>query len=342
LIEEVKFVKELIYAKDSLLTEYEIVNELEARYNTSFSNKDIVYLRLLLEIFGFYSVPKSVTGIYREANSVWIIKDNVNLSSLKIVIEAVYKTIQESVAPTTLFDLKVKLNKKRKRRIENEYIFYAIKMLKEVEQVADSSFQIKFEYLPSLADKVYRVLFEANKPLHTREIWREINHRLAKSGLPADANVRSLTAQLGLDSRFKPTGRSGIWSLAEWEHVQRATIVELMVEFFHLNQNRATVEEVYKYVHSKRQNVSKQSVSIYIQTKEFFIRVSRTEYELSAWGSKPYKGKQKLSAKEAERHTINELEVIFSEGQTKVMPLQQLLDELMKRTGLSGGSVYRR
>lgn len=342
LIEETKSLQQLLYTKDHLLTEYEIVDEFETRYEVSFSKDDIVYLRLLLEIFGFHPLPKSVTGINRDANPAWIIVGDVNTSKLRTAFGAVYKILQESVAPTTLFDLKVKLNKKRKKKIENEYISYAMKILKEVEQVTDNSFQIKFEYLPSFADKAYRIIFEANEPLHTRDIWREINHRLVKCGLPADANVRSITGQMVADARFEPTGRSGIWSLAEWEHIRRETIVELMIEFFHLKQSSATIDEVYEYVHSRRRDISNQSVFIYIQTKNQFVRVSKNEYELSAWGSKPFKGRRRLSTKETERRTNVELDTIFSQEQSEVMPLGQLVRELMNRTGLSQATVYKR
>lgn len=342
LIVEASAVQKLLFEKDDLLTEYEIFDEFESRYDTTFSNKDVVYLRLLLEVFGFNPLPKSIADIDRDVNPAWIAKEGINIAKLRIAVKAVFAILQESSAPTTLFDLKINLNKQRKKAIETKYIYYAVRILQSVERISESSFQIKFEYLSSIADKVFRIIFEAGKPLHINDIWREINHRLAKSGLATDASARSITNQLIADSRFKPTGRSGIWSLSEWEHIRRETIVELMIEFFHLRQKSATTDEVYEYVYSKRQDISKNSVVIYLQARENFVRISQDEYELSAWGSKSFEGKKRISVEEAERSTINELDAIFAKMQEKVMPLGELVRELMKRTNLSDGSVYRR
>ena len=146
-----------------------------------------------------------------------------------------------------------------------------------MQPIGEACYQVKFEYLPSISDKAFRVLHEANQPLHLRDISRQINHRLAKVGFPANVPVRSLQGQLVSDARFACIGRSGIWSLSDWVDVSRGSIVDLMKEFFHVKQASATADEVYQYVHSKRADVAKQSIVIYLSAQnDNFVRVSGT------------------------------------------------------------------
>jgi len=197
--------------------------------------------------------------------------------------------------------------------------------------------------LPSLADKAYRILREANETIGIRDIWRQVNHRLAQAGFPASVRKRSLHQQLVDDPRFEPVGHSGNWSLSEWEHVRRDTIVDLLQQFFHVKQTSATVHEVYEYVCSRRPDISKRSVTVYLSAqKDIFIKVSETEYELSAWGGKPYKPIKRPNAKERQKRLESEIKAIFADRQTASVPLRELVHELAVRTGIPTGTIYGR
>ena len=195
--------------------------------------------------------------------------------------------------------------------------------------------------MPSLADKAYRVLCEENQPLHFRGIWKDINHRLVKAGHPADARIRSITGQLSdkklAQGRFTNIGRGGYWGLSEWENVRNESIVELMKEFFHLNQSSATPKEVYEFVLSRRQDVSKHSIYVYLSTKKHgFIKVAEKQYELTAWGGKEHRTLRGLNTR---NKTMKAIRDIYTEKGIQSMPLSELVKELANRLGLAQPTI---
>ena len=191
-----------------------------------------------------------------------------------------------SVKPLTSSDLAIKVNRRRKKTISPYYIKLAAKISADIEIVGDDRYQIRFEKLSSLADKAYRVLYETGHPLHYREIWKGITHRMSKAGLMHEGNIRNMTIQLADEryakGRFGCIGRSGCWSLTEWENVCRDTIFDLIREFMYSRNSTATPKEIYVYVNSKRPGVSMGTIYMYLHTRrDIFARLGRNLYGLT-------------------------------------------------------------
>lgn len=341
LIDEANEFLKLIQSEGAILTEQQLIRIAEERYKFKISSQKLKNLRLLLSIFEFRPLPRKLTGTSREIVPAWVITDDVKTDPLFQATVAISKVIYSSALSISSFDLKIQVNSRRKKQIKSNYIDLAVKLLPEVERVDDGhSYQVKFEHLPSLADQAYRILYEADKSMHLRDIQRQINHLLAKAGTPANAQIRNIGNQLASDPRFKAIGRSGIWSLAEWEGVHRNTIIELMQEFFHIKQASATPNEIYEYVSSKRKDISKNSINLYLSTKDEFIRVSKTEYELAAWGSQAHKPVAIMRSAEVKERFLAALEVIFANTPDNSMPLRQLMRELILQTGIPEPTLY--
>ena len=198
----------------------------------------------------------------------------------------------------------------------------------------DEAYQIRFDALSSISDKAYRILFETNKPMHIREILREINYRQIKAGAPANVPLRSLQQRLVSNNRFTPIGRSGEWILSNWKTVSKDTILELMQEFFHLKQKSAAGREIYEYVQSKRESVSLKSVYTYLgDQKSLFTKVDKGMYALAAWGMQEYRPLRKGQQNSVQIDKI--VQAIFNEKQVDTLPLWQTIEEIKARTGKS-------
>lgn len=341
-VEEANDLSSLLRSRDRLLTEQEIIQIVEDRYDFKLSAGELQSVRFLLSVLGFHPLPKGIADFSGVLSPAWVMTDNLEKPILYRAIKSVYGTLKALVTPLSFFDLKIEVNRRRKKKIDAEYVRFAIKACYEIESVNQETYQIKFEYLPSLADKAYRILCEANETMHIRDICRQTNHRLAKAGFPANVRRRGLGTQLAADPRFEPIGHSGIWSLSEWEYVRRDTIVGLLQEFFHYKQTSAIVDEAYEYISSRRPDISKRSVAVYLSAqKDIFIRVSETKYELSAWGGKPYKPIKRPDAKERQKRLESEIKGIFADKQATSLPLRELVHELAGRTGIPTGTVYR-
>ena len=86
---------------------------------------------------------------------------------------SIYNVVKASPEPISAFDLQIKISRRRKKKIDVSYFNLAHKILDEVEIVNGDKYQIKFEYLSSLADQAYRILNESNEPMHLQEIFKD-------------------------------------------------------------------------------------------------------------------------------------------------------------------------
>ena len=100
-----------------------------------------------------------------------------------------------------------------------------LRTIEAVIEVNNDRVQVKMEYLRSLADRAYRVLWERIERMLSTEIVREINRQMILNSSTNRTNTYSLVSQLAGDRRFKSIGKRG-WSLSEWKGHDPRTIVE--------------------------------------------------------------------------------------------------------------------
>ncbi len=338
-IKEAKELSTILISDDGLISESEIVRMFEERYNTNLSAKETNILRFTLNILDIDLISKVIPGFSGELSSIWISSKKIDIRSLQEILKYIYIILKENVIPISFFELKLEVSRRFKRRIDIDQAIMTAKLCKEIEVIDRDIFQMRIEFLPSVADKAHRILYDSKQQLHLRDIVRQMNYNLARAGFPANVRVRTLQQQLVIDSRFEPVGRSGMWILSEWEDISRDSIVQLMKEFFHLKQNRASPAEIFKYVHEKRADISKKSVYAYLQT-EIFIRVASNSYELAEWGGKPEKQAKRLDENEIQELLTSGIKTVFSSKATNSLPLSELVRELIKITGIPSSTVY--
>jgi hypothetical protein len=300
---------------DFLKTNYkcltqENLSKTNGELNFEFYPKFEGILNLFLEVCDFSSLPENISTLSEDIQPTWINESAIYRKTFYKVIKIVANTLRKSPQSLSLFDLKIIASRKAKENISDDYILFSSEICKSVETFVENDetfFQIKFEYLTSIADKAYRVLFKEKKPLRLRNLLRELNHRMVKFGRKANIVERSLQAQLVADKRFAPIGKSGEWKLKEWTEFRTDSIVKAMEEFFHQNKKRATVDEIHEFVLSIRPNAPKASVLVFLSNRAEFVKVSAKEYELSAWGQKPYqlgKRKKRIQKKITQREIV--------------------------------------
>lgn len=326
-----------------LITEPESIKIIQSRYDIIVADKEIGAIKFLLNLSGFEALPKNV----RETAGIsliptWALLAKIDRSLLFQIVDIVYRILLDEVKPVSKFDILVQVNRKLKKKVEQIYLDYATKVCQEIKKTNGDNFEFRFESLPSVADKAYRILYQANKPLHIRDILREINHRQVKAGTPANAITRNLQNQLVGDDRMKPIGRSGDWSLVEWKHVSQETILDLMQEFLHIKQTSATAREIYEYVHSKRESVSLKSVHAYLVYQKLFTRVADGKYGLAVWGEKPYATQRNWDRESLDEQIDVAIKAIFTEQQTDSLPLWSTVDKVREKTGRAGATIRNR
>lgn len=298
-------------------------------------------LNFIADCFELEKLPTALSGHSIAVRQGWLTSSEVSKSSLVSTLPIVYGIVRSVVVPISLFDLTIECNRSRKGRIEPQMIRLAVVLCEDIELLEEDLYQLRFERLSSLADKAYRILGEVNVPMHFRELARETNRRLVLVGQAPIARFRSVQSQLVEDDRFEPVGRGGYWSLAEWEHVVRETIVGLMLEHFHASQSASSPEEVYDYVKAKRPDISRASIYIYLTSRnDLFIRTGTSKFELASWGGKPApKRTADVEISIARLDEISQRELGSAADNT--LPLITLVRVVSQNTGLSEGSIYR-
>lgn len=345
IIEEANLLFSLLQNYDVVITEDEALKNMQNRYGNSITKNEMGSIRFLMSLSGLEALPKAT----RETVGIslvpaWILLERIDKPLLFKVMDTVYHLLLNEVKPVSKFDIFVQVNKKLKKKVEPAYLDYVAKICLEVQKVDDETYEFRFEALPSVADKAYRVLYKANKPLHIRDILREINHLQVKTGGQANVIARTLQQQLGSDDRFEPIGRSGEWSLTEWEHIAKETFLELMQEFLHLKQTSATAKEIFDYVHSKRESVKLKSIQVFlIDQKSIFTRVGNGKYSLTAWGLKPMPSERsKVNITEMYAQIDSSIKAVFAKKSTDKLPLWSVVESVRERTGRSAITIRKR
>ena len=287
-------------------------------------------------ILGFDQLSKRITTQPEDGEKIWKTSSSLNNTLLNDAISNVRDVLRSSVLPLAYFDVKIAVNRQRKSNFSDVYIQSALKACPVVENLGQDLYQIKFQFLSSLADKSYRMLRKEGEPLHFRDIARRINQQLIEVGEKPDVGVTGIHGQLIQDERFKVIGKSGRWSLSEWEHIHTDSTIETMKAFFHRYQRQAQVNEIYDYVKNRRPNVPRNSVFTLLQINpDVFRRVSKKEYELAEWGSKEYVPEKKVSS-QSNGHVISKaITEVFSGRETEVLLFSEVVSRITEKTGLS-------
>jgi uncharacterized tellurite resistance protein B-like protein len=140
----------------------------------------------------------------------------------------------------------------------------------------DGSFSAPFHSL-TRANQAFRVLYEEGKPVHFRGLADLVNSRLDTEYHVEPGNLRN---QLVSDDRFQPVGRSGEWSLTQWEHVETGSILEVIEKILTESEAEMSVADLTEAVQSQR-TCSDHSVLAYLCTEDRFMRTGPDSYTLA-------------------------------------------------------------
>jgi DNA-directed RNA polymerase delta subunit/uncharacterized tellurite resistance protein B-like protein len=146
----------------------------------------------------------------------------------------------------------------------------------QIERHQDGSFLAPFHSL-TRANQAFRILHDEGKPVHFRELADKVNARLDDEYRVEANNLRN---QLVADDRFQPVGRSGEWSLTQWEHVETGSILEVIEKILTESEAEMSVAELTEAVQSQR-TCSDHSILAYLCTEERFLRTGPDSYTLA-------------------------------------------------------------
>lgn len=191
---------------------------------------------------------------------------------------------EETEAPQEPFELLALLNRKRKAS-DSTWTEAELERLLDlcpfVEILSDGSAQTAFPFLTRRPLQARRLLREAGEPLSIEAMTRAVNRATLESGARA-LQPENLGNQLSQDPGVKSLGRSGLWALAEWTHLEDRPIKDVMLRILTRENRPMTLAELHARV-SELRPASDRSIQMYLYNEPDFKQVDKERWGLASW-----------------------------------------------------------
>lgn len=234
-------------------------------------------MALFMAIAGFAKIPSTddtVLGFRGTLASCWCSR-SAGSAVVKSAIQSL-NCLFDGGASFLSDELLVKMRKASGRKITHEFVQTALAACHEIE-TGPWGARVKIGQLKNVADKAYRVLKNKDVPIHFSAIAREVNRLDANPGKIKQGNLKN---QMIVDKRFAPIGKSGKWSLSEW-NLPGYTIAQAIEKVLHESGNPMRFAEIFAKV-GKRRPCKEISVRAYLQDAKF-SQTEKGEYALTEW-----------------------------------------------------------
>ena len=226
-------------------------------------SKDCQHLvRFLLESFGLVKVC-TVRGIPTPIE-VWSADATVDVELVQQALQQTKAYLRTRAWPEESNAIAHALEK---NGIPSDYTEFVLEASPEIMQAEQSQYELKFDALPTLADKAYRILARADVVMNAADITSAI--KSAGTDDEIQLNPRSIVSRIAADERFKSGGRSGEWGLAAWP-IERKTIPQLAHRLLTERGPVVPVEEAEELLRTWRPDVTPQYISNHLHRADLF------------------------------------------------------------------------
>jgi len=154
-----------------------------------------------------------------------------------------------------------------KHGIPKDYTEFVLGASPEITRDDHAQYELKFDALPTLLDKAYRILTRADVVMHAADITSAI--KSASTDDEVQVNPRSIASRIAADDRFRRGGRSGEWGLASWP-IGRETVPQLVSRLFTERGPVIPIAEAEELLRTWRPDVTPQYISSYLHRADLF------------------------------------------------------------------------
>lgn len=331
----------ILELKNKLL-EYGVIDKnqlfslLKNDYNILENDSNKGYITLILELFrekAYYEIEYPFND-----QKFFIIDQEIDDKSFLLVCKNIVSILKENDEPIDQDDLYISVIKKSRslKNISKKYISIACNFINDIEKISLNEkvlYRIKFHKLNSFPDYAYRILKEKNQKMHFNEIWSEISHELSHAEINNVGSIETLKNGLGAEKRFKNIGKTGFWSLTEW-NFNTLLIIDLIITELRKINEASTYQTIFEKINLIRPDVSKSSmIATITNNKESFRKIDNKKIILKEWSFK-YENSEKFETKRNkidETHLNKALIEIFNESSEQKIKSGELKNRLDKK-----------
>jgi len=198
----------------------------------------------------------------------------------------------------------------------------------EYNSADQSMLRIASRYVSSYSDMAFRILQHAGTPIHLSEIWKQANSEFAKYNREPIPSPRLISSQLSRNPRFKCIGKSGKWTLSNW-NVETRTIPALIEICLEEKKQPMPVSEIAVFVTKLRPDAAASSIAAFIglQPEKFAMRKDGL-VSLTKWASEAER--MPIKRKRTAYETYRILYSIFESHSFNPIDFSNLSKEIMK------------
>ncbi|NOT52940.1 MAG: TIR domain-containing protein, partial [Chitinophagaceae bacterium] len=286
--------------------------------------------------------------VHHLRNNTYVFIDRgINIEHFFKICHIVYLIAEGNILPISLEDMIIEA-KRIEKNLRNELIELACEQLDEIEELkfdGKSFFQIRFQYLSSAKDLVYRLLNERGEFVKLAEMIKDINHKLI--GTSRKAITRTVAGQLAVDKRFKSQGKTGFWGLSEWED-NSETLFELISKILSHYNEPLSIEKIIKEILEIRPKVPEKSIRSIIYDKTRYLKLNDNKYILVEWKSL-YKNRvvitrrrnNYIKANPIKAQVKNQVLDLIRKNSYKEVYLKTIINSLNERFGYQKPQIYK-
>jgi hypothetical protein len=243
------------YCRDGVVIKRDLIEDVEVSLPEDKWHY-ACYLDLLMESLEYNKEEYHDQEYYIASNS--IIK-------LDGICDEIKTYISRKVFAVTLDELTTAV------KLSSTLVKTALKLIPEVCQVAYEQYVMPDRQLTQ-CDRVYSILKDHGKPIHFKELLKEV-------GVTTEGSANRFLK----DGRLTPIGKTGMWALTEW-HMNNDTIIGLIKNALKYIARPATYDQIATMVLAARPETSPHTIKSLIYTyRSQFKWVGKDTIALKTW-----------------------------------------------------------
>lgn len=286
------------------------------------------FVPLFYRILDYDSIQWKGSVVYYRVSSYY-------LEQAKTILNVVYEIVSHAYKPLDEFQVLALLRKNIKKwKVDQSDVASILGQIPQYEKLEIGGmrrYQARCDGDIPTRTIALRVLYESteHKPLHFREIARNVKKKLAENGVRKKLSVEGVKAQLIQSEDAIPIRNSGCWALREWG-VDDSTIVERMIRTLNEKAEPLAIKEIYEILSKSDKSISRSTVSgLLAMSKDRFAKEKRGKYGLREWfGSFDMESESQLRNKYDNQMIMELIIEIFEKSGVVSMKKQKLREKL--------------
>ena len=140
----------------------------------------------------------------------------------------------------------------------------------------EAKFRVRVDRLARLADQLERIIDERGSPMGRLELAREVSRFKGRAG--SKRSAMHVASAMSRDKRFKPIGRTGLWTLARWD-IETGDIADVAARCLSQSGRPLTEAELFPLIAARRP-VRVHSIGSSLRDDGRFRRIAPRTWEL--------------------------------------------------------------